>query len=439
MGQKGVDFVAKTVEKVRFLPKQPKALRVAAYARVSSGKDAMLNSLSAQISYYNEYIQNHPGWLYCGVYSDAAKTGTKENRDGFQRLLEACRAGEVDLVLTKSISRFARNTVTLLSMVRELTALGVDIYFERENLHSTGSDGELMLAILASFAQEESRSASENQLWRVRKNFEEGIPWHGIMLGYRMENGRYEIVPEEAELVRRIFNDYLSGMGYQAIAKQLNEEGIPSSWGSKWIDSAVQKLLCNYAYTGNLLLQKTFRENHLTKRQVLNRGEQPMYHAEHTHEAIISMETFMAVQEEKARRTEKYSKKEYAKTVYPFTHLLRCANCGRYYRRKTTATGPVWICSTFNTKGKSACPSKQIPEGTLIAVTAELLGVEQFTEELLRRVVDHVEVYNGNALVFHRKDGTQATHTWKDRSRSESWTPERREAAKQKRLQQKEN
>ena len=431
--------MAKTIEKVQFLPKQPKPLRVAAYARVSSGKDAMLNSLSAQVSYYNDYIQHHPGWVFSGVYSDAAKTGTKESRDGFQRLLAACRAGEIDMVITKSISRFARNTVTLLSMVRELTALGINVYFERENLNSTGTDGELMLSILASFAQEESRSASENQLWRVRKNFEEGIPWHGLMLGYKLENGRYEIVPEEAAVVRRIFNDYLSGMGYQAIAKQLNEESIPSSWGTMWIDSAVQKLLCNYAYTGNLLLQKTFRENHLTKRQVLNRGEQPMFHAEHTHEPIISMETFMAVQEEKARRTEKYCKKEYSKAVYPFTHLLRCANCGRHYRRKTTATGPVWICSTFNTKGKAACPSKQIPENTLTAVTAEVLGMEQFTTELLRRMVDHIEVQNGNSLIYHMADDSTVTRIWKDRSRSESWTAERREAARQKRLEQKEN
>jgi len=431
--------VAKTVEKVKFLPIQPKALRVAAYARVSSGKDAMLNSLSAQVSYYNEYIQNHSGWLFSGVYSDAAKTGTKENREGFQRLLAACRNGEVDMVVTKSISRFARNTVTLLSMVRELNALGVDVYFERENLHSMGGEGEMMLSILASFAQEESRSASENQLWRIRKNFEEGIPWHGIMLGYKLENGRYEIVPEEAAVIRRIFDDYLSGMGYQAIAKKLNEDGIPSSWGTKWLDSAVQKILCNYTYTGNLLLQTTFRENHITKKQLVNKGEMPMYHAENAHEAIISIETYQAVQAEKARRAERFLKKERPKSPYPFTSLLRCDNCGKHYRRKVTAGGPVWICRTFNSKGKDACASKQIPENTLMAVTAEVIGITDYTSEILRRRVDHITVKDGNILVYIFTDGTKAVRTWKDRSRSESWTLERREAARQKALEQKEN
>ena len=430
--------MAKTVEKVKFLPKQPRALRVAAYARVSSGKDAMMNSLSAQISYYNEYIQNHTGWLFSGVYSDAAKTGTKENRDGFQQLLTACRAGEVDMVVTKSISRFARNTVTLLSMVRELNALGVNVYFERENIFSMGTEGELMLSILASFAQEESRSASENQLWRIRKNFEEGIPWHGIMLGYRLEDGQYRVVPEEAELVQRIYRDYLSGMGYNAIAKQLNEEGIPSSWGLQWLDSAVQKVLCNYAYTGNLLLQKTFRENHLTKKQIPNRGEMPMYHAENTHEAIISIETFQAVQAEKARRAERFLKKPATKVPYPYTSILCCANCSKKYHRKVTATGPVWICDTFNSLGKAACASKQIPETTLNAVTAEVIGSAEFTTATLRRQIDHIDVCKGNTLVYHFVDGTQATRTWKDRSRSESWTPEKREAARKRRLEQKE-
>ena len=430
--------MAKTVEIVKFLPKQPKALRVAAYARVSSGKDAMLNSLSAQVSYYNEYIQNHSGWLFSGVYSDAAKTGTKENREDFQRLLAACRAGEIDMVVTKSISRFARNTVTLLSMVRELIALGVDVYFERENLHSMGGEGEMMLSILASFAQEESRSASENQLWRIRKNFEEGIPWHGIMLGYKLVNGRYEVVPEEAAVVRRIFDDYLSGMGYQTIAKKLNEDGIPSSWGSKWLDSAVQKILCNYTYTGNLLLQTTFRENHITKKQLANKGEMPMYHAEDAHEAIVSMETFQAVQAEKARRAARFLKKERPKSPYPFTSLLRCDNCGKHYRRKVTAGGPVWICHTFNSKGKDACASKQIPENTLMAVTAEVTGIQNFTSEILRRRIDHITVKDGNCLVYTFADGTETVRTWKDRSRSESWTPERREAARKKALEQKE-
>ena len=161
------------------VPAAPKLTWVATYASVSWGKDAMLHSLSAQVSYYNNLIQNHPGWIFCGIYADEAVTGTKDSRDQFQKLLAVCRAGKVDLVITKSISRFARNTVTLLQTVRELKNLGVDLFFEEQNIHSLSADGELFLTILTSYAQEESRSVSENQKWRVRDKFRNGIPWSG--------------------------------------------------------------------------------------------------------------------------------------------------------------------------------------------------------------------------------------------------------------------
>ena len=251
----------------------PKLLNVAAYARVSSGKDEMLHSLSAQVSYYRELIESQPGWNFAGVYADEALTGTKENRAEFQRLLAACRAGKVDMVITKSISRFARNTVTLLETVRELKALGVDVFFEEQNIHTMSSAGELMLTILGSFAQEESRSASENQKWRVRRNFEEGCPWRGHMLGYRMGDGKLEVVPEEAVIVRRIFNDYLAGNGVTLIAKHLNDDGVPNPSGAVWAATSIQKVLKNYNYTGNLLLQKTYRTDHITKKTVVNKGQ----------------------------------------------------------------------------------------------------------------------------------------------------------------------
>ena len=203
----------RTITIVPKLPKLERKKRVAAYARVSCGKDAMLHSLSAQVSYYSDLIQRHDGWLYAGVYADEAKTGTKDSREEFQRLVADCRAGKIDMVITKSISRFARNTVTLLQTVRDFKAWEVDIFFEEQNIHTMSGDGELMLTILASYAQEESRSASENQKWRIRRNFEEGLLWRGIMLGYLLENGHYVIVPEEADIVRRIYRDYLAGLG----------------------------------------------------------------------------------------------------------------------------------------------------------------------------------------------------------------------------------
>ena len=413
------------VTQTRFPKAQlPKLTRVAAYARVSSGKDAMLHSLSAQVSYYSELIQNHSGWQYVGVYADEALTGTKENRENFQRLLTDCRSGKVDMIITKSISRFARNTVTLLETVRELKNMGVDVFFEEQNIHSLSADGELMLTILASYAQEESLSASENQKWRVKQKFSNGQPWRTYMLGYRYDGEQLVIVPEEAEIVRSIFADYLDGKGVVAIMKRLNEEGILTQQGFTWHQSAVQRVLRNYTYTGNLLLQTKFRENHLTKRTVVNRGELPQYHIQNSHEPIIDMDTYKAVQIEMAHRADQFGKPQ-ATATYPFTGLITCAGCGKHYRRKMKKTGPVWICSTYNTLGKAACQSKAIPESVLIDIVDEIGGIGNLTA---------IQAANNNTLVLTLTSGQQIVKQWQDRSRRESWTPEMREAARQRKM-----
>jgi DNA invertase Pin-like site-specific DNA recombinase len=413
------------VTQTRFPKAQlPKLTRVAAYARVSSGKDAMLHSLSAQVSYYSNLIQNHSGWQYVGVYADEALTGTKDNRENFQRLLTDCRSGKVDMIITKSISRFARNTVTLLETVRELKNMGVDVFFEEQNIHSLSADGELMLTILASYAQEESLSASENQKWRVKQKFSNGQPWRTYMLGYRYDGEQLVIVPEEAEIVRSIFADYLDGKGVVAIMKRLNEEGILTQQGFTWHQSAVQRVLRNYTYTGNLLLQTKFRENHLTKRTVVNRGELPQYHIQNCHEPIIDMDTYKAVQIEMAHRADQFGKPQ-ATATYPFTGLITCAGCGKHYRRKMKKTGPVWICSTYNTLGKAACQSKAIPESVLIDIVDEIGGIGNLTA---------IQAANNNTLVLTLTSGQQIVKQWLDRSRRESWTPEMREAARQRKM-----
>ena len=404
----------------------PKLKRVAAYARVSSGKDAMLHSLSAQVSYYSELIQNHSGWQYVGVYADEALTGTKENRENFQRLLADCRSGKVDMVITKSISRFARNTVTLLETVRELKNMGVDVFFEEQNIHSLSADGELMLTILASYAQEESLSASENQKWRIRRNFENGMPWNGTMLGYRYEDGTLVVEPTEAEIVCRIFTEYLGGSGMTAIAKRLNADGIPTRFGNDWGKTSVGKVLQNYAYTGNLLLQKYRRMDHLTKRDEPNNGELPKYHITDAHEAIISLRSFNAVQEEMKRRAEKHTHPGVKHKEYPFSGKITCAGCGKHYRRKVKETGPVWICTTYNTYGKTACPSKAIPEHVLEAIADEVGGIGKITA---------LQACEGNTLVLTLISGEQIVKRWKDRSRRQSWTPEMKEKARQKDLE----
>ena len=421
--------MARKIERVSFtkMP-MPTQESVAAYARVSSGKDEMLHSLSSQVSYYRSLIQSRPGWRFAGVYADEALTGTRDNRENFQRLLADCRAGKINRILTKSISRFARNTVTLLETVRELKNLGIDIYFEEQNIHTISADGELMLTILASYAQEESRSASENQKWRVKKNFEEGIPWRSFMLGYRVKDGRFEIVPEEAAIVQRIFSYYLDGDGFYTIAKRLNEEGVENPSGADWLPSTIQKLIKNVNYSGNLLLQKTFSENHITKKMRVNKGQLPMYYVENAHDAIIPPEMFEAVQQEVAQRTEHYLKTPQQKKVYPFTGLIECAICGRSYRRKTTKNQVVWICSTFNTRGKQYCASKQIPETTLQRHTALV------TDDI--STIAKIVAAPNNTLIYRLKDGSEVVQHWEDRSRAKSWTPEMRQAAKEKALVQ---
>ncbi len=425
----------KTIIKVSHKPRLAQQKKVAAYARVSTGKDAMLHSLSSQVSYYSKLIQGHEGWSYVGVYADEALSGTKDSRENFQKLLADCCTGKVDMIITKSISRFARNTVILLQTARELKALGVDIYFEEQNIHTLSSEGELMLTILASYAQEESRSASDNQKWRIKKNFEEGMPWNGTILGYRYEKGQYIIVPEEAEPVKRIFDYYLSGLGCGGIAKRLNSEGYTTRGGKRWYRSTILKILMNYTYTGNLLLQKTYRENHMTKRAIVNHGELPRYHAADTHEPIISTACFEAVQAEITRRAAEFKSPKANKQPYPFTGLMVCDICGKNYRRKVTRTGPVWVCATFNTVGKDACNSKQIPEETLKQAAADALGTDTFDERFFGCTVDGVRVCENNTLVFRFKDGIEVSEQWKDRSRAESWTDEMRDAARQRVLE----
>ena len=423
------------VTKIEFPEKKKiRLLRTAAYARVSSGKDAMLHSLSAQVSYYNELIQSNPEWLFCGIFADEALTGTKDSRENFQKLLAECRAGKIDLVITKSISRFARNTVTLLETVRELKSLGVDVYFEEQNIHSISPDGELMLTVLAAYAQEESLSASENQKWRIKRNFEQGKIGNIKMLGYRRnKDGVLEIVPKEAETIRMIFQDYLSGMGKLSICNKLNEMHIPTRYGSEWTPEAVRRILRNEKYCGDLLLQKSFRENHLTKRKIENHGEYPQYYVEEAHEAIIDRDTFLAVQN-LMKEHQQYAPKTSA-VSYPFTSMIKCGCCGKSYRRKVQQYRVIWICSTYNSKGKKYCPdSKQIPEDRIYSACCEVLALEKFDEEIFKKNIRQVIVPEPNVLNFQFADGHEQNIRWKDHSRSENWTPEKRtEAAEHRR------
>ena len=292
------------ITKIEAIPIIPKRIKVAAYARVSSGKEAMLNSLATQVSYYKRLIQNKHNWEFVGVYADKAITGTKDLRDEFQALLKDARAGKIDMIITKSISRFARNTVTLLEVVRELKDLNVDVYFEEQNIHTNSGEGEMILTFLATFAQEESRSVSENMKWRISKDFKAGLIWGGnSSLGYRLKDKKLYVVEDEAETVRLIYKLYLEGNADERICDILNLQGIKPYKAKKWNRSSVIKILTNYNYTGDLILQKTYRDNHLTKTMCINNGEYNKYLVLNAHEAIIDKVTFNDAQKMRRLKT----------------------------------------------------------------------------------------------------------------------------------------
>jgi DNA invertase Pin-like site-specific DNA recombinase len=348
----------KTITRIDTLPRFQKRIRVAAYARVSTGKDAMLHSLSQQVDYYRKFILKNGEWEFVGVYADEATSGTKDTREEFQRMLSDCRLGKIDMIITKSISRFARNTVTLLETVRELKDIGVDVYFEEQNLHSISGDGELMLSILASFAQEEAKSVSDNMKWIIRKYFKEGLVWNVKLLGYDFCKGHLSINQKEAELVKMIYGLYLGGKGFLTIAKYLNSQSYKTSRNHPWALMSVQKILTNETYTGNLLLQKTYKNNFLEKKKTVNQGELPRYRVEHSHPAIIDLGTFNKVQEEIARRASRIKHISDKKRETVFRGKIICGQCGKHYQRKVTPYNTYWICPTFSKLGKDRCASK---------------------------------------------------------------------------------
>lgn len=427
----------RAVKQVRFPATSiPKLTRVAAYARVSSGKDAMLHSLSAQVSYYSNLIQNHKGWQYVGVYADEALTGTKDHREKFQQMLADCRDGKIDMVITKSISRFARNTITLLEAVRELKSLGVDVYFEEQNIHTMSADGELMMTILASYAQEESLSASENMKWRIRKGFERGEMINlQFLYGYSIKKGVVTVNHAQARIVQEIFRRFNDGESMGSIADDLNARNLKGTRGGEWRQQRIHDVVTNEKYLGNALLQKSFVNNHLEKKQVKNRGELPQYYAEGTHDAIIDPETFAKAQE-RIEALRLAAKERPKPTRSAFTGKIRCVKCGKNYKRGRHGDRAFWNCSTYLSKGATACRCSQIPEPLLYSITAEVLGLEEFDSAAFESKITVIEAHDDNTLVFCFTDGTQAVKRWQHRSRSESWTPEMRESARQKAKQQ---
>lgn len=412
-------------------PVMPTRRKVAAYARVSEEKGRTWHSLSAQVSYYSEFIQNHPEWEYAGVYADDGVTGTNENRAAFKKLLEDCNAGKIDIVLTKSISRFARNTVDLLETVRHLREIGIEVRFEKEQINSLSGDGELMLSILASFAQEESRSTSENVKWAIRKKFQEGRQNSFNIYGYRWDGERFVVEPEEAKIVKLIFDNFLNGFSAEQTEKQLQNMGVKSYTGGQFCNTSIRAILKNEKYTGNMLLQKVFTLDHITHKSKTNQGELPQYWVTNSHEAIIDLATFEKVQTEIARRRELGAFANPAINTGCFTSKIKCGKCGRSYQRSSrsdrhNSNYVIWICATK--KEGSRCNNKDIPEKTLKKICAEILEIDEFDEEIFAEQIDQIIVPAPNELIFHFYDGKVITHHWESTAKKDWWTPEARAA-----------
>ena len=409
--------------------KLSKLLRVAAYTRVSANKDEAYHSLSAQVGYYNNFISSHKGWSFVGVYSDEGRTGTKSQRSGFQNMLQDAREGKIDLIITKSVSRFARNVVALLETIRELTKLKVDVYFEEQKVHSISNEGEFLLTVVAWYAEMEAKSASNNMLWKIQKTFAQGKIYSMTILGYRLVNGNLVVVPEEAKIVKLIFKLYLEGKGANLIAQYLNKHGYKTRYGGRFIPCNVMYILKNSVYTGDITLQKTYRRNISERHSYINKGERTRYEIEDNHEALIDKESFKRVQE-------LIKQKAVIKPPHenqPFRKMLICGHCGVHYGWHKS-NKPLYSCSKSHTLGKAACPAKPVPEHILYKVVNELLNTSSFDEALFKEKVNHIVVKDNHELVFVMNDGTEISKTWEHVSRRESWTQEMKDIARAKYL-----
>ena len=288
--------------------------RVAAYARVSTGRESQQTSYRAQIDHYTSYIKSREDWSFAGMYADEGVTGTStQKRKEFLRMMEDAMAGKIDLIVTKSVSRFARNTVDSLTAIRQLKEKGVEVYFEKENIRTFDAKGELLITIMSSLAQEESRSISENTRWGMRKAFQDGkvfVPFRHF-LGYdRGINGELKINYQEAETVRMIYRLFLQGASFYGIAAELTRQEIPTPYGKRvWNDRTVKNILQNEKYRGDALLQKRYSRNFMDRKMRRNKGEVPQYYVVGNHEAIIEPSVFDAVQKELQYREEKRREK----------------------------------------------------------------------------------------------------------------------------------
>lgn len=375
--------------------------RAAGYARVSTDKDEQYSSYDAQIDYYTNYIKGHEGWEFVEVYTDEGISGTSTaHRKGFKKMIQDALAGHIDLIVTKSVSRFARNTVDSLVTIRKLKEAGVEVYFEKESIYTFDSKGELLLTIMSSLAQEESRSISENVTWGIRKRFSDGkitVPYK-TFLGYdKGDDGNLAINHEEAKIVRYIFGLSLLGKSSFSIAKELTNKGIPTPAGkSTWRQTTIISILTNEKYAGNAILQKTYSPDFLSKKRKVNHGEVPKYYVENSHEGIITDEQFEMVQQ----RLKLLSGKSRHQSTGLFSGKVKCGDCGSFYGAKVWHSNDKYRCTVWQCNhkfsGELKCTTPHLKEDELKAVYLRAVNklfsnrdkVISHTKKIIMKILD---------------------------------------------------
>ncbi|WP_051188968.1 recombinase family protein [Ligilactobacillus ceti] len=400
--------------------------KVCAYARVSMDTSALRHSLSMQVSYYNKFIQANPSWEFKGVFADLGISGTSiKKRTEFNKMLAECDKGNIDIILTKSIQRFARNTVDLLETVRELKAKGIEVRFEKENINSMSSDGELMLSILASFAQEESKSISDNVKWGIKKRIEKGMVNAGgkfQIFGYRWIGETLTPYEPEASIVKKMYELYAKGdMSFREVAKEINKLGVKSIKNNEFCWASIKCILTNPTYTGNMVFKKEYITEIGNKKMRKNYGEVERYRVENSHEGIITQELFDKVQEIKEKRSSLHLGppiKDENKTE--FSGKLKCMCCGSDFVGCRVSVkrgrGLYWKCYRKDKKrfkDEVPCNTAMMSDLKIKRAIAEALNLKEYTTDYFNKNIEVIEFYNKKDMVIRLKNGEEVKGKYK--------------------------
>jgi DNA invertase Pin-like site-specific DNA recombinase len=391
-----------------------KKLRVAAYCRVSTETEEQNSSYEVQVAHYTEFIKKNAEWEFAGIFADDGISGTNtKKREEFNRMIDECMEGNIDLVITKSISRFARNTLDCLKYIRQLKDKNISVFFEKENINTMDAKGEVLLTIMASLAQQESQSLSQNVKLGLQYRYQQGKVQvnHNRFMGYtKDEEGNLIIVPEEAEIIKRIYREYLEGKSLAGIGRDLEKDGILTAAGKpRWRPETIKKILLNEKYIGDALLQKTFTVDFLTKKRVKNEGHVPQYYVENSHEAIIPKELFLQAQEELHRRNNIYTGADKNKRLYSSKYALStitfCGDCGDIYRRVYwNIRGRkefVWRCVTRIEQGPETCKNRTVKEGDLYdAVMTAINRLLAGGDNMIRTLEENIHAVIGDTTEY---------------------------------------